>query len=114
MGILPQAEVIHHVDPSRFTLDHLKRTIRAGIFSQYQAQVDLYLPMETGLGSNLRQLISNLPGLLSVFNPKNQQRKAILLESYYYVSARWQLLWRQIADGLRRMRKPTTSRKIRS
>ncbi len=109
VSVLPQAEVTHYVEPDRFTLDHLKRTIRAGLFAEYLAQVDLYIPMETSLGSSFRQLIRNLSGLLSVFNPKNPGRTAILYETYYYLTARWQLMCRQIGDGLRRMRKPITS-----
>ena len=49
IAVLPQAEVLHHVDPSRFTLNHLKQTILAGLLSHYQAQLELRLPMELNL-----------------------------------------------------------------
>jgi len=38
IAILPQAEVIHLVDQSRFSLKHLKHTIYSGMFVHYQTQ----------------------------------------------------------------------------
>lgn len=56
IGVLPKAHVLHQVDPSRFTLEHLKKTIFAGVFTHYQAQRDLYLPHESHYGNGLAQL----------------------------------------------------------
>jgi len=56
IGILPQAHVLHQVDPSRFTLEHLRKTIAAGVFIHYQEQRDLYLPTEFHSGNVLMQL----------------------------------------------------------
>lgn len=56
IGILPQAHVLHQVDPSRFTLEHLRKTIFAGVFIHYQEQRDLYLPHESHYGNDLAQV----------------------------------------------------------
>jgi GT2 family glycosyltransferase len=104
VAILPQAEVIHQVDPSRFTLDHLKRTIKAGLFTHYQMQRDLYLPFESNLRTDLKQF-GNTSGELirMLFHPGKPENRADALESYYHLSARMELLMKKIADVLRRV-----------
>lgn len=47
VGIEPAARVQHDVEPSRYTLQHIRRTLRSGHLIQYRLQRDLYLPMET-------------------------------------------------------------------
>lgn len=47
IAIDPEARVIHDVEPSRFTLKGLRRTILAGTHVNYQLQKDLYIPIET-------------------------------------------------------------------
>lgn len=111
IAILPQAEVIHQVDEERYTLRHLKRTIRAGLFAQYQAQMDLHLPMEMNIGNSTRQIIGNIFKLIPVLFSSNPNKKADLYEAYYYSLARFQLLGRQLRDGFRRMRRPVTRKK---
>lgn len=42
IGIEPDAVVIHDVDPSRYTLNHVKQTMRAGRLTNRQMKIDLY------------------------------------------------------------------------
>ncbi|RJQ26838.1 glycosyltransferase [Candidatus Parcubacteria bacterium] len=111
IAILPQAEVVHKVESNRFTLRHLKQTIWAGLFTQYKAQVELHLPVETSLGGSLRYISNSLFKLSFIFHPKYPSRKADLLEAYFHISARCWLLCRQIVDGFLRLRRPITLRK---
>jgi glycosyltransferase involved in cell wall biosynthesis len=56
IGVEPAARVQHDVDPSRYTLRHIRRTLHAGHIIQYRLQRDLYLPMETSLNATLFML----------------------------------------------------------
>ncbi|MGD8457421.1 MAG: glycosyltransferase [Anaerolineales bacterium] len=105
VAVLPQARVIHHIDENRFTLDHLKQTIKAGLFVQYRAQVELRLPFEMNFRHNMSQIIKVIGRLFSnILHPRDEARKAGLLESYFYITARLHLLFRrQIPDGVRRI-----------
>ena len=98
IAILPQAEVIHQVAPDRFTLNHLKNTIRAGLNVQYQAEKDLYLPLDASKGGNIKQLVENVFELLRLFFSTSPAKMAELLEAYYYFLARWRLFGRNIQD----------------
>lgn len=42
IGIQPQAKVLHRVDTDRFTKEHVKKTIRAGILTSYRFYKDLH------------------------------------------------------------------------
>jgi GT2 family glycosyltransferase len=106
IAVLPQAVVIHQVEAKRFTLKHLKRTIRAGLFAQYDAQKKLYLPNETTVGNSSKQIIENLIKLVPALLSSNPNKKADLYETYFYSLARWQLVIHQITDSLRRIRRP--------
>lgn len=44
IGIQPQAVVRHMVDDSRFTREHIRRTLRAGIFTTRRLYIDGYSP----------------------------------------------------------------------
>ncbi len=56
IAVLPQARVLHHVDPSRYRLNDLWRTILSGILVRYQAHRDLYLADASTARPSLRQL----------------------------------------------------------
>jgi polysaccharide pyruvyl transferase CsaB len=56
IGIEPRARVQHDVDPARFTMQHLRRTLLAGHISQYGLQRDLVIPMESGIRATLYML----------------------------------------------------------
>ena len=42
IGLQPHAKVLHRVDHSRFTREHVKKTIRAGIITSYRFFCDLH------------------------------------------------------------------------
>ena len=108
IAVLPQAKVIHHINVNRFSLDHLKNTIKAGLFTEYQAQVQLHIPVETSVLKAINQFNRALLKNVSTFRPTSTQKKASRIEAYYYISARGRLLIRQIADNIKRLRKPIT------
>lgn len=45
VGIQPRAKVLHRVDHDRFTREHVKKTIRAGILTSYRFFTDLHTPV---------------------------------------------------------------------
>jgi len=45
VAIEPRAVVEHRPDPSRFTQDYVRKTIRSGTFVSYHLQRDLYVPV---------------------------------------------------------------------
>lgn len=105
IAVLPQSEVIHQVDPSRFSTTHLKRTINAGIQVNYQEQQDLYLPNESNMKTSIKQYMGTFGKLLSgLTRSTHDEKKAYLLEMQFFLSARTKLLLRQTADSLRRVR----------
>ncbi len=44
LGIQPKAKVEHRVDPSRFTREHIQKTLRAGILTTYRLFREGYAP----------------------------------------------------------------------
>lgn len=56
VGVEPAARVQHDVEPSRYTLQHIRRTLRSGHLIQYRLQRDLYLPMESSFRATLFML----------------------------------------------------------
>ena len=100
IAIAPDAVVLHDVDPSRFTHSHVRRTLVAVHRVAYLTQRDLYLPMERGLRSTLRQLTgvffdSDIPG-----------RTGRLVDAAFRKYAQLRLLALQLGD-LRRRRRPS-------
>lgn len=56
IAIEPRAVVHHDVEPSRYSLKHVRKTLLAGHISQYLLQRDLYIPMTPVLRSTLAQI----------------------------------------------------------
>lgn len=105
IGILPQAQVLHQVDPARFTLMHLRKTINAGIQVNYQEQLDLYLPNESNLRTSMSQSRETIGKLVRlVTHPQDPESQANRLEISYFLQARARLMRRQTADSFRRIR----------
>jgi len=104
IAILPQAEVIHLVDQSRFTLKHLKHTIYSGMFVHYQTQLDLYLPFESGI-KNILEHSRNIPGkaVRYLLHPKDAGAQANMLETFFIVSGRFLLMFRQMREEFKRL-----------
>jgi glycosyltransferase involved in cell wall biosynthesis len=105
VGVLPQAEVLHRVNPDRFTLEHLKRTIRAGVFAQYQAQISLHLPKNRSAGGGTRKILAGLRDMTSfLLIKKEPEDRAGSLETYASLGAHLELFWRKIIDDFQRVR----------
>ena len=105
VGFEPDSLVVHDVEPSRFTLEHVKRTIRAGILANYQAQRDLYIPLEVGLRGTVRLMWQHYRRSL-----RRDLSRAERFRQRTYGSAYRTLLWRQLGDRLARLRKAVCAR----
>lgn len=57
VGLLPEARVLHCVEDSRFTYEHVWKTQIHGVFSAYLIQRDLYLPYEYNIPYCIRHVI---------------------------------------------------------
>lgn len=93
VGVLPQARVIHQVDPARFTLEHLKHTIMAGQLVRYQSELDQYLPPDLSLPINpalwIKKLITRSNHKADKGDPTSHAR---MMETAFILSAKRQLL----------------------
>ena len=108
IAILPQAKVTHHIEAHRFTLSHLKHTIMAGLFTQYQAQKELRVPVEFSIWNTVKQMNKSFSTILSTIQPGKMERRAKWVETYFMINARRRLLLRQIGDFFKRYRRPKT------
>ena len=105
VAILPQAEVIHQVDPSRFTLVHLRQTIQSALFSQYQSRLDGYIPAESFFRGSYYQYKEAANKLFKIIrHPRNPDNRASMLEISYILTARFKLYLRKIRDDFKRTR----------
>lgn len=99
IGILPQAHVLHQVDPSRFTLEHLKKTIFAGVFIHYQEQRDLYLPSESHYGNSLSQICKAIWRAAACGGRSgNETGEAERLEASFKLDAQFKLLGKRLRN----------------
>jgi polysaccharide pyruvyl transferase CsaB len=105
VAILPQAEVIHQVDPSRFTLVHLRQTIQSALFSQYQSRLDGYIPAESFLRGSYYQYKEAANKIFKILkHPGDPENHASLLEISYILSARVKLYLKKARDDFKRIR----------
>ena len=96
IGVEPRAEVLHDVEPERFTPGFVWRKVFSGRWQWYQSQVDLFLPNELGLryiGRRLRLAFSQ-PSFYT-----------IIKVPYALLAEARTLAW-YLADLLRRFRRP--------
>ena len=110
IGILPEAKVIHHIDLDRLSIDHLRNTIKAGLFTQYQAQVQLHIHPRRNSFRDFKRLNRNIFMNISKFLLPSRKNKAERLEAYFYGAARGKLMYRRIMDSIKRLRKPITQK----
>lgn len=97
IGILPQARVIHQVDPARFSLQHLKHTIQAGQLVRYQAELDHYLPMDLSLPINPVQLMKKLKSKTrKTPNDEASVDQSQKVETAYILSAKRKLMQKHL------------------
>lgn len=94
VAVMPQAEVLHDVDPRRFTRTHLKNTIRAALQVDYQLQRDLYAPLWRTPTDTLVSLLTRLKSLLRFRRLSRFKR----LETWYLILAEYHLLIKQVRD----------------
>ena len=79
-----------------------RRTIIAGTLVNYQAQRDLYLPMDARLGTTLKRLLSP-----SVDRTVGAANAGARIRHWLYRKEAWlRLLRRQLTDRILRMRRP--------
>ena len=105
IGIEPASGVTHDVEPERFTLHHVRQTIRAAVRVNYRTQIDLNLPMETALRNTVWQAYDNF-NKSTAFGLSSGERARKLA----YARAYAELAWRQVRDTFRRLRKPLVRR----
>lgn len=102
IGVLPQAHVLHQVDPSRFTLEHLRKTICAGTLVHYQEQRDLYLPTEShnkNIPAQICKVIWRSAIVRMGFGKKPLDAER--LESLYKLDAQYRLLKVRLKNWIR-------------
>ncbi|HCS40473.1 MAG TPA: hypothetical protein DIW44_12930 [Anaerolineaceae bacterium] len=93
IAILPKAVVIHQVDPSRFSLQHLKHTILAGQLVRYQAELDQYLPRDLSLPVNPVQWMKKFfTRVIKGTNKGNNENQNRMIETGFLISAKRKLL----------------------
>ena len=108
VGVEPRAEVLHDVEPERYTLEHVRRTIRAATMVNYQAQCDLYLPRETTVRTTLRECL-RLTAMRAdrLVRPRGTVEDAVI---GFRLEAQRELLRRQLRDFFARLGRPTSLR----
>lgn len=52
VAVEPNASVRHHVESKRFTVEHVRKTVLAGIMTNYRMQKAMYLPFESSFIGN--------------------------------------------------------------
>ncbi|RMF83411.1 MAG: glycosyltransferase, partial [Planctomycetota bacterium] len=105
VGVEPASSVTHDVEPERFTLHHVRQTIRAAVHVNYRMQIDLHLPMEASLKRTLWQAYDHF-NQSTAFGLSSGER----VRKRAYARAHAELAWRQIGDSFRRLRKPLVRR----
>jgi len=98
IGIEPRAQVIHDVDPSRFTFKFVWNKIFRSRWRWYLSQVDLYLPGELGIRHAWQRIRA---AILPI-------RFSSLLKAPYILLAEAMTFFWMLRDWLKRLRKPLT------
>ncbi|MCY7485298.1 glycosyltransferase [Paenibacillus alvei] len=56
VALNPKMKVIHDVDHSRYTIEHVNKTMISSLVTNYQLQRDLYAPMESDINYDVEHL----------------------------------------------------------
>lgn len=101
IAILPQAKVTHRVAKNRFTLQNLRKTIKAGYLVQYQAQVQLKYESGASFARNILRIFEKIWGLSKtiIFPRKNRLE---IIEIFFQLIASLEILTIQIYDQLQK------------
>lgn len=109
VGITPRAAVKHNIEGSRLSLNHLRRTIHAGLMTEYQAETELRLHPESS-----RAKLGGFPRvphfLRSLLRARKDQRRAVIIETSFFILARWRIFLRKIVGSIKHFRRPVTAR----
>lgn len=89
VAVEPRARVIHDVEPQRFTLNYIRKTILVGVLTQYQLQKEGFFPLELTLGRALK--LAFLRAGATVWFLKDGAFRA--WESFCYMRAYARLAW---------------------
>jgi len=100
VAIEPRAAVRHRVDPRRFTVTHVFKTMVAGFAVRHRAQQDLYLSREDSLETILRRLIREH------VDPDMRTDSARWIDVVFRKIAQLNLLRLDVGDLWRRARGP--------
>jgi len=106
VAILPQAEVLHNVDPSRYNLKHIWGIILADKLVHYQAQKDFNIPKNTTSSTGYRQIWNILRNL--IFSSNSLSDRILSIEVLLMqICARFVLAFHQLRDACIKL--PVTS-----
>jgi glycosyltransferase involved in cell wall biosynthesis len=110
VAIEPRAEVLHDVEPHRYSLEHVRKTIRAAALVNYRMQVSLHLPKETGLASEIRSIASPR-GMSRLLRAVRKHTKPSIEHVYTaaYAEAQLATLRERMRDFVRKFSRPRTS-----
>jgi glycosyltransferase involved in cell wall biosynthesis len=107
VAIEPAAVVVHDVDPARFSLRHVRRTILAGMHANYQLQKDLCIPMQTTLHYTLYLALGRF---FRALNDAWHGRRSQARDGWYFTRAYLSLGRWYLRDFYNRCRTPITWR----
>ncbi len=100
IGVEPASRVKHDVEPDRFTMEHVSKTIAAGDMVIYQAMRDLYIGLEAKIVIPLfKQSAINLVFMCSPSTSRRYEARARFRSA-------WRLARRKFVDRMRKWRKP--------
>ena len=100
IAVLPSATVAHDVDPSRFTVAHVRRTMGAGQMVGHLAARELYLPASGGLSAILTPLATHH------FDASVKPLRYRWMDAWFRKRAQIRVLFAACGDVLRRARMP--------
>jgi hypothetical protein len=94
VGLNPKMKVIHDVDTSRYTVEHVRKTMRNSILTNYQLQKDLYAPMESDIEAdkNHLEIVKAELDHLQKIPTKNRDVEIDILYKQYTVEAYEELI----------------------
>jgi glycosyltransferase involved in cell wall biosynthesis len=88
VGLNPKMRVIHDVDASRYTVEHVEKTMLNSIMTNYQLQKDLYAPMDSDIEADKGHLevveaeLSHLQSSPSISNEIDILYKKYTINAY--------------------------------
>jgi polysaccharide pyruvyl transferase CsaB len=101
VAIVPDAIVHHHVDPDRFTFEHVRRTMAARHLVPYAASRDMLAPEAPGVWSTMARLAFHH------VDPRVRPLALFARDAAYRKAAQFRLLVAQLRDLRRRRQEPS-------